>query len=644
MKNLFTTMLLLLFAASSYAQSLYQQGIKAYNNEDYKVAIKLLTKVIDADEGFVDFAYNFRGESNQILGANNKALEDYNKAIEVNPNYAMAYQNRGMLRQSYLFDYEGALKDYNMAIRLDAKFELAYFNRASLKYSMGDSDGALKDYKKMLKYFNPDDEEVKKYVALIEGNSETVTEVVDESAIADLSNTDNRKTDTQTKALVDYESISSQITTTNPVVDSSTETTSQTNDSVDVVDEVETEEPSTHETADETYVKDDAQLNIFWFSPNPDELPEKGLYAEDEMLTIKLKAFSSHPLAVNNFTIHINGLPAKSYKFNEVQLTGGPHHFTYINTIKLEPNVNRIKVRVSNDAGSQFSRELKVIFNPSKPDLHVLSIGPKTVNLKYTEKDAKDFLHMFSKQGGPEDSKIFARVHVQELTGEKATTNEIRGMLEEYLYNQDVQPKDMMLLFISSHGFMEGDDFRIHGSDYNPLRRRSTSVSFQDDITEHLSKMDCKKLIFIDACHSGGARGDVMNINDAIKQVSQKQNISLTFTSSSQNQLSYEDETWDNGAFTKALLDGMQRGKADENGDKIVTVKELSDYVTTSVRKMVRSLKNELQEPSFINDDNKGVERNLPIYVIENFAKVESNQAIEVKEAEVEVDLDKHNP
>ncbi len=643
MKNLFTTMLLLLFAVSSYAQSLYQQGIKAYNNEDYKVAIKLLTKVIEADEGFVDFAYNFRGESNQILGANNKALEDYNKAIEVNPNYAMAYQNRGMLRQSYLFDYQGALKDYNMAIRLDAKFELAYFNRASLKYSMGDLDGALKDYKKMLKYFNPDDEEVKKYVALIEGTGESVPETISEKpVIADV--TTNQKPNTHAKPLVDYESVSSSMTSTKPVDSSSSETTTPQTESINVVDEVKTESQNVHQEADVSYVKDDAQLNIFWFSPNPDELPEKGMYAEDEMLTIKLKAFSSHPLDANNFTVHINGLPAKSYKFNEVQLTGGPHHFTYINTVKLEPDVNRIKVRISNDAGSQFSRELKVIFNPRKPDLHVLSIGPKTVNLKYTEKDAGDFASMFSGQAGPEENKIFANVYLQKLTGEKATTNEIRGMLEEYLYNQDVQPKDMMLLFVSSHGFMEGDDFRIHGSDYNPLRRRSTSVSFKDDITEHLSKIDCKKLIFIDACHSGGAREDVMNINDAIKQVSQKQNISLTFTSSSQNQLSYEDESWDNGAFTKALIDGMQRGKADENGDKIVTVKELSDYVKTSVREMVRSLKNELQEPSFINDDNKGVERNLPIYVIENFAKVESNQTIEVKEAEVEVDLDKHNP
>lgn len=643
MKNLFTTMLLLLFAASSYAQSLYQQGIKAYNNEDYKVAIKLLTKVIEADKGFVDFAYNFRGESNQILGANNKALEDYNKAIEANPNYAMAYQNRGMLRQSYLFDYKGALKDYNMAIRLDAKFELAYFNRASLKYSMNDLDGALKDYKKMLKYFNPDDEEVKKYVALIENNSSIATETTNNTVIADVVNTDSGKPhNSSVKPLVDYESISTQMTTTNPINNSSSETSTTQTKPVNVADELRNTHQNTHAASDIAHVKDDAQLNIFWFSPNPDELPEKGMYAEDEMLTIKLKAFSSHPLATNNFTVHINGLPAKSYKFNEVQLTGGPHHFTYINTIKLEPDVNRIKVRVSNDAGSQFSRELKVIFNPRKPDLHVLSIGPKTVNLKYTEKDAGDFASMFSGQAGPEDNKIFANVYVQKLTGKKATTNEIRGMLEEYLYNQDVQPKDMMLLFVSSHGFMEGDDFRIHGSDYNPLRRRSTSVSFQDDITEHLSKIDCKKLIFIDACHSGGARGDVMNINDAIKQVSQKQNISLTFTSSSQNQLSYEDETWDNGAFTKALLDGMQRGKADGNGDKIVTVKELSDYVTTSVRDMVRSLKNELQEPSFINDDNKGVERNLPIYVIENFAKVEGNQATEIKE--VEIDLNKQKP
>ncbi|MGB0931879.1 MAG: caspase family protein [Chitinophagales bacterium] len=632
MKNLLATIILfplLSLTLSVDAQVFYTQGVKAYNNEDYKDAIELFTKSINSDKekGFIGLSYNYRGKSYQILKKNNKAIDDYHKAIELNPNNATAYFNRGQLRDSYVNDKKGALVDYTIAIKLDAKYEEAYFSRASLKSEMGDFKGALADYNTILKYFNPNDKIVKGHVKRLEGKGRIFASNQNKPSSSSFQN--KGKTNTNSAPLVNYDNIKTGIANTETNTSRPQNTSTQT---------TTTRNPSTANTA-KSQIKEDAKLNIFWLSPNVDEIPEKGLYAEDEMMNIKIKTFSSHPLAGKHFTIFINGKPAKSYKFDEMQLTGGPHYFTYTNTVKLEPELNRIEVKVSNDAGTQVSRELKVMYNPRKPDLHVLSIGPKATNLKYTQKDAENFADMFIGQAGPEENKVFANVYVKKLTGEAATTNEIRGMLEEYLYHQDVQPKDMMLLFIASHGFIDAGDFRIQGSDYNPIRRRSTSLSFKDDVSAHLNKINCKKLVFIDACHSGGARSDVMNINDAIKQLSQKQNICLTFTSSSQNQLSYEDDRWNNGAFTKALIDGMQRGKADVNGDKVVTIKELSDYVGVSVRDMVHSLKNELQEPSFINDEHKGVGDNLPIYIIENFTKVKGNQAATIENIEIKPEV-----
>ena len=46
------------------------------------------------------------------------AIADYNKAIELNPNFADAYNNRGLAKYD-LKDYKGAIADYNKAIELN---------------------------------------------------------------------------------------------------------------------------------------------------------------------------------------------------------------------------------------------------------------------------------------------------------------------------------------------------------------------------------------------------------------------------------------------------------------------------------------------------------------------------------------------
>jgi Tfp pilus assembly protein PilF len=54
------------------------------------------------------------------MGQNDKALEDFNKAIDINPNYQRAYDNRGYLYLD-LGEYESAINDFQKAIQLDEK-------------------------------------------------------------------------------------------------------------------------------------------------------------------------------------------------------------------------------------------------------------------------------------------------------------------------------------------------------------------------------------------------------------------------------------------------------------------------------------------------------------------------------------------
>jgi uncharacterized caspase-like protein len=53
-------------------------------------------------------------------------------------------------------------------------------------------------------------------------------------------------------------------------------------------------------------------------------------------------------------------------------------------------------------------------------------------------------------------------------------------------------------------------------------------------------------------------------------------------TSSTTNEFSREDDKWNNGAFTKVLLDALGKD-ADENHDGLISMSELTHYVATHV-------------------------------------------------------------
>jgi hypothetical protein len=66
-----------------------------------------------------------------------EALSSYDRAISLNPNYAEAYSNRGIILQ-YFNRFDEALMDYNHAIALKPDYYEAYFNKSLLKIIKGD--------------------------------------------------------------------------------------------------------------------------------------------------------------------------------------------------------------------------------------------------------------------------------------------------------------------------------------------------------------------------------------------------------------------------------------------------------------------------------------------------------------------------
>ena len=122
----------------------------ADHKKDYDRAITDYNKAIELDPKYV-LAYNNRGRAY----ADNKkdydrAITDYNKAIELDPKYAYAYNNRGRVYAYNKKDYDRAITDYNRAIELDPKYVHAYNNRGSAYENKKDANRAIADYNKAL--------------------------------------------------------------------------------------------------------------------------------------------------------------------------------------------------------------------------------------------------------------------------------------------------------------------------------------------------------------------------------------------------------------------------------------------------------------------------------------------------------------
>jgi tetratricopeptide (TPR) repeat protein/S1-C subfamily serine protease len=115
-------------------------------------AIQEFTKAIQLNPRY-GMAYFARAHVYYQLQEFQKSLSDYNQSIAIHPNSPEAYNNRGNLKSDFQ-DLSGALVDYNQAIKLNPQYAEAYNNRGNSKSRLEDKQGAILDYNKAIK-LNP---------------------------------------------------------------------------------------------------------------------------------------------------------------------------------------------------------------------------------------------------------------------------------------------------------------------------------------------------------------------------------------------------------------------------------------------------------------------------------------------------------
>jgi tetratricopeptide (TPR) repeat protein len=92
---------------------------------------------------------NSRGLRHETSGRFLEARADYERAIEISPGYANAYNNRGNMKLRG-DDPQGAIADYTEAIRLHPTFAEAHCNRGMAWQKLGRFREARDDYTRAL--------------------------------------------------------------------------------------------------------------------------------------------------------------------------------------------------------------------------------------------------------------------------------------------------------------------------------------------------------------------------------------------------------------------------------------------------------------------------------------------------------------
>jgi tetratricopeptide (TPR) repeat protein len=110
--------------------------------QDYDQAIKLNPN--DADT-FFD-----RGSVYSDKGQYDRAIQDFDQAIKLNPNLALAFNNRGFAYNNK-GQYDRAIQDFDQAIKLNPKLALAFNNRGIAYNNKGRYDRAIQDYGQAIK-------------------------------------------------------------------------------------------------------------------------------------------------------------------------------------------------------------------------------------------------------------------------------------------------------------------------------------------------------------------------------------------------------------------------------------------------------------------------------------------------------------
>lgn len=295
---------------------------------------------------------------------------------------------------------------------------------------------------------------------------------------------------------------------------------------------------------------------------------------------------------VQSATLYLRGMPIAIEEAtrgltvtSRDNLPGQPNCSNYSRIVSLTDGDNQLLLVANNLLGKESAPDKALVAYQSekkkKPKLHIATIAvssyaDKSFNLKYPVEDAMAISKAFEKAAGG----IFESISTYDLFDGQATRNRIESFFTQF--KNRVNAEDVFILFIAGHGLFsdKSAEYFFMPHDIKSRDIMSSAVG-TEELMKYLANVNAAQtLLLFDTCQSGGFDGfikELQQVNTAqLKFVHRLGRASLM--SSSKEQVAFEGVRG-HGAFTSIILDALNGG-ADYTGDKLITVDELSVYVS----------------------------------------------------------------
>lgn len=335
---------------------------------------------------------------------------------------------------------------------------------------------------------------------------------------------------------------------------------------------------------------------------NKNEIPT---LSKNENIHLEIASVSK----IKELTIYINGVSVVKKEAKNQQL--------FNEEVVLNNGLNNITILAKNKEGIESDPIAFEVTNSSakKPTkLYYIGIGvskykDSTMNLRFADVDVRSLTKLFKEN-------FKTRLVIDTLTNQNATKNNILALKEKL---KETTINDIVIVSFSGHGLVDDtNNFYFASHDINFRKPQENGLSYQD-IQGLLNDIPArKKLLLLDACHSGEIDNeeDLKNIKFSNENITatipkgvktakpintqigvqksfelmqslfydlDRGNGSFVISAAGGKEYAYESKEWNNGVFTYSFINAFNTLKNKYDG---IPISVLKDLIYTSVKKL----------------------------------------------------------